>query len=127
VGWGNYRARALELVKAGQRNKSIADYSHPHNQYLSALASGGVVGVLFLLGLFIVPFILFYNAYKNESEPIRALAISGMVLVIAFSHFALTEGVFERNITMNFYAFYSALIMSLIMRHKSHAATASRF
>ena len=126
MGWGNYKSRALGLVNEGQRNRSIADYDHPHNEYLSTMANGGVVGLLYLLALFIVPFLLFYNAYKNESEPIRASGIAGMVLVIAFSHFAITEGVFERNITINFYAFYSALILSLIMRHKSHTITASR-
>ena len=114
IGWGNYQNSAQKLVDEGQRNAVIARYSHPHNQYLSAMVSSGSIGLLAVILLLLLPLLIFYSAYIRESEPIRSYATAGLTLVIAFAHFALTEGVFERNITINFYGFYLVLVTALV-------------
>ena len=115
-GWGNYQSAAQKLVKEGKRNQAITQYRHPHNQYLSSMVSSGIAGLTATLFLFFIPIFIFYRVYNSGPTNKRPLAASGMVLVIAFAHFALTEGVFERNITINFYSFYLVLITALILR-----------
>lgn len=117
VGWGNYQKQAQRLVKQGIRNPAIAAYRHPHNQYLSSLANGGLTGLAATISLLVLPLVIFYKAYRQDSESTKAFGIAGMVLVMAFAHFALTEGVFERNMTINFYGFFLALITALIVNH----------
>lgn len=119
TGWGNYESAAEKLVAQGARNEAITQYRHPHNQYLSSMANSGIAGLVATLVLLAVPIFIFYRAYKSELSLKRPLATAGIVLVIAFAHFALTESVFERNMTINFYSFYLALITALIHKRTS--------
>ena len=116
VGWGNYKANAKKLVEQGKRNKSAAYWGHPHNEYFAVLASGGLLGFAALLILFIMPLRYFYRATKSESGATRALGIAGVMLVVAYMHFALSEAIFERALPVTFYVFFVALITALIVR-----------
>lgn len=116
VGWGNYQTAAKQLVDSGERNPVIVRYRHPHNQYLSSMANGGLLGLGATLCLLLIPFLIFFRASKQNTESIRNLGTAGMVLVVAYAHFALTEGVFERNFTINFYGFYLALITAMTIK-----------
>jgi len=116
VGWGNYKASAMKLVEQGVRNPSAASYGHPHNEYLSVLASGGIAGFVALLFLLIIPLRCFYLAARNDSVSLQALGISGVMLVVAYAHFALTEAIFERSLPVLFFAFFITVITALIIR-----------
>jgi len=112
VGWGNYRAQMEQQVLQGLRHPSAATFAHAHSQYLSALASGGLIGGLGVLILFIIPLKLFVEAYKVGSESMRQLSMAGILLFVAYLHFALTEAILERILSTEFLAFYLAVLMA---------------
>jgi len=116
VGWGNYKPNATQLVQKGMRHPSAAFWGHPHNEYLSVMASSGVLGLFALLILFLVPARFFYRATQTDSAALRSLGIAGVLLVVAYIHFALSEAIFERDLPVTFYTFFLATISVLIMQ-----------
>jgi O-antigen ligase len=119
VGWGEYAKSAQVLVERGVVNKGAAKYYHPHNQFISALAKGGVLGFSAIIILLFFPAIMFYKRVKNNTDSsISRIALVGLILVLGFISFGLTESVFERSRFISFYSFYLSLIMALTQSRK---------
>jgi len=116
VGWGGYQSSAEKLVEQGLRNPAAAAWGHPHNEYFSAMASSGIVGLTALLILFFAPLRNFIHAIKWGSDSSRSLGMAGVIVVTGFMVFALTEAIFERDLPIGFYAFMISLITALIVR-----------
>ena len=116
VGWGNYQVNAQKMVDQGLRHPKAAIIGHPHNEYLSVLASGGLLGFLALILLLVIPLRQFLLATRTDLASLRSLGIAGVMLVIAYAHFALSEAIFERSLPVTFFSFYIALLTALIVR-----------
>ncbi len=115
VGWGHYKEQAQTLVDAGVRNESAAYWGHPHNQFLSAMANGGTIALIALLLLFLIPATLFANLVNQDISPfVQRLALAGLLLIVAYAAFGLSEAIFERIRPVSFFAFYLAVISSAI-------------
>ena len=114
VGWGNFQESAEELVNQGKRNQSAGDWDHPHNQFLSAMVSGGVLALIAVILLFLVPAKIFYTACKAPDRSLDAqrMALAGLTLVVGFAVFNLSESFLERSRTVSFYIFYLAVFMA---------------
>lgn len=96
IGWGNMDERFAQDVDAGVRAERIAEHRHPHNQYVSHLGSGGVLGLASLLALFVVPAQAFARAARRRDDADRrALGSTGLAVLAGFSVFAMTDSVFE--------------------------------
>ncbi|VAW70387.1 hypothetical protein MNBD_GAMMA10-3124 [hydrothermal vent metagenome] len=120
VGWGHYEETAQQQVDQGLRNKVAALHDHPHSQYFSALANGGTVGFIALMILYLIPVWLFVKSIKQGKTPdIRRLALAGLVLIIAFMAFGLSEPMLFRSRSVNFFAFYLAIFMAAISTEQS--------
>ncbi len=118
VGWGNYRPAMEQQVLQGLRHPKAATFAHPHSQYLSVLANGGLIGGLGMLLLFLIPLKLFVEAYKEGSESMRQLSMAGILLVVAYMHFSLTEAILERILSTSFLAFYLAVLSAAIHQQR---------
>ncbi|MCK5396186.1 MAG: O-antigen ligase family protein [Gammaproteobacteria bacterium] len=80
-----------ELLSSQERGMYVAVLPHSsvHNIFLQALATTGTIGfVILCLALFILPFRLFYKA---SAGGIDVVSLSGMVVLVAFAVFGLTE------------------------------------
>jgi O-antigen ligase len=115
VGWGHYRASAQALSDAGLRNPSVALWSHPHNQFLSAMASGGSAALVALLLLFLMPLALLLKVIKQTaSVDAQRLAFAGVLLIIGYMSFGFSEAIIERARPVSFFGFYIAVIFAAI-------------
>jgi len=114
VGWGHYQKNAKELVARGERNHSAANWSHPHNQFISAMVNGGVFALFAILMLFFIPARMFYQACKSpdKSDDARSMALAGLLLMVGFAIFNMSESFLERSRTVTFFIFYLALFMA---------------
>jgi len=116
-GWGNYTEKAQELVDKGVINKIAAKSYHPHNQFISALAKGGGLGVISIFILYFYSIYVFYKLLRNSNSPKnQRLALAGLVLLIGFLSFGLTEAVLERSKPITFFSFYLAVVMALALK-----------
>jgi len=120
VGWGNYQKNAEILVKKGERNALASAFDHPHNQFVSAMVSGGIVALVAILMLFFIPAKIFYTACKSADRSVNAqqIALAGLVLMIGFAVFNLSESFLERSRTTTFFIFYLAVFMAGIREKK---------
>jgi len=119
VGWGHYQEQAQLQVDQGLRNKSAAAFNHPHSQYFSALAHGGSLGFVTLMVLFFIPARLFVKYINHgETDDIKRLALAGLVLIVAYMAFGISEPMLERSRSVNFFAFYLAVFMAAIYGQK---------
>ncbi len=115
VGWGNYKEHAQLLVDTGVRNPSAADWGHPHNQFLSALANGGLIAFVAIVLLFAIPIKLFADVRRQGKDPVVSqLALAGILLLVAFVCFGLSEAIFERNLPVSFFTFYMAVLFAAV-------------
>ena len=116
VGWGQYQHYAQKLVDEGLRNPIAAQWVHPHNQFLSALVSGGVLAGLAIILLFLIPLLVFLRHYRAASNAadVRRYALAGILLITVFAIFNLSESFLERSRTVVFFVFYLAVYLACI-------------
>ncbi len=124
TGIGDFRHDSQVLVAEGlSQNRGVAErFGHAHSIYFDALASFGALGLLLLVvALFVLPWRHFYRHWHEVNEPWqRFYALSGLLTVVAFAEFGLTEGWTSRNPFVNPYIMYIAVFAS------SLAVTAGR-
>ena len=119
VGWGHYLDEAKKQVEQGLRNRSAAAFDHPHSQYFTALASGGVIGFIATLALFLVPAWLFIKYIKkHESDDISRLSLAGLLLIVGYMAYGISEPLLDRARSVNFFAFYLVVFMAAIYGQK---------
>ncbi|MEQ8840482.1 MAG: O-antigen ligase family protein [Acidimicrobiales bacterium] len=116
IGWGNMDDRFAEDVDAGVRAERIAEHDHPHNQYLSHLGSGGIVGLITLLALLAVPGWICLRSFLRRQDDVRALGGAGLVVVVGYAVFSLTDSVFETASPLVFYVLAVGAIVAQIDR-----------
>lgn len=73
-------------------------YRQPHSEYLAAFAEAGVSGLLSLFLMFVAPvFALVRQIAAGRGSP---AAFAALVTAAAFAGFALTDDIFDRQITV---------------------------
>jgi len=113
TGVGDFQHDSKALVAEGvSENRLVAErYGHAHSIYFDALASMGAIGLLVLVfALFILPWRHFSRLWLEAAAPWqRFYALSGLLTVVAFAEFGLTEGWTSRNPFVNPYIIYIAV------------------
>ena len=109
---GGFKPKVDKMIAEGKRSRIISKYSQPHNVYLSVMADCGTFGILALLAIFLIPLWAVASAIKRrEGDPEAGYA--GLILIVGFMHFGLTETIFGRNINISFYIIILAVVMSI--------------
>jgi (heptosyl)LPS beta-1,4-glucosyltransferase len=109
VGMGGYAREKADLIEQGIVDPAITQFNHPHNEYLAALATRGVVGFASLLLLFGIGLKVFYERYRNPRlDP--AFGLAGLVVVVAFVHFSFSGDTFDRSMPISFITFMLAVL-----------------
>lgn len=116
TGLGDFSHDSQALVAEGvSANLMVAEeFSHAHSIYFDALASLGALGLLLLVvALFVLPWRHFARYWQESAEPWqRFYALSGLLTLVAFAEFGLTEGWTSRNPFVNPYIIYIAVFAS---------------
>ncbi len=85
-------------------------YESAHNEYLAAFSGAGVPGLIVVLMLFGGPMLLGARRFLRGQHPDASLAL--VMLSSAYSAFALTDAMFDRQITLLAYLLLSAWLIS---------------
>jgi len=117
AGPGSFKPKVLKMIAEGKRSQIISRYSQPHSVYLSVMADCGTFGILALLAIFIVPLWATVSGIKR-SEGGAAVGYAGLILIVGFMHFGLTETIFGRNINISFYIIMLAVVMSITAEYR---------
>lgn len=124
AGPGNFRSNMQEmgLGSSGKFHQNIEIHRNPHSLYFKALAERGAMGLVSTLLILILPGLLFLmHASKSQSANMRAIAVSGVLVVVVFSLGGLTIGSLHKTELSIFYIFFCALFIGMLLSAKDNA------
>ncbi len=109
VGTGDYKLLISQYVASGHSPEIVGKFNQPHNMYLFALATNGILGLSALL-------YLFYRVTRNARALMRkGYRVPGVLAMTVSIHFlvaGLTESVFNIHVLISSFA----LLMGLSQR-----------
>lgn len=102
-------------VPKGIASQHVADdFGEPHNDYLQALSSFGLLGVLGLLFLYFAPAWIFVKRLVQSNQlAIRSFAAMGAAVCLGFAMYGMTELMFRGMRTLSFYTFMVTVFLLL--------------
>lgn len=108
-------------VEQGVLDPAILPMEHLHNDALQALATGGVFGLLAWIGILAAPFMFFARQVgggAHSGMPQFAPALAGMLVVLCYFSFGLTEVIFWSLKGSMFYTLLVFLLMGFCLTAK---------
>jgi O-antigen ligase len=121
------RAELRKLAEQGKVQDVVLPFEHLHNDALQALATGGVFGLLAWIGILAAPFAFFARtlgrgaqAAGNGSSEQFAPALAGMLVVLAYFSFGLTEVIFWSLKGTMFYTLMVFLLIGFCLNAKDN-------
>jgi O-antigen ligase len=102
IGRANYEAGINELVERKVLSPAASGLRHAHNEFLNAFATQGIFGGLSLIFLYAAPFAFFMRRLRHDPD-CRSYALAGLLLVLAYIDFGLTQVLFAHHIGSAFY------------------------
>lgn len=122
VGRANFNAGMLDLIQRGVISPNVAEYQHGHNELLHALATQGLPGALALLLMYAAPLAFFLRQLRRRDDS-QPYALAGLLLVLAFVGFGLTQMLFSHHIGAAFYAVLVTILAGLCLSVPARSAT----
>lgn len=112
-----YRLQLANWAVQGKIDRVVLTMPHMHNDALQAFVTGGVFGLLAWFGIIAAPFAFFARAMKGGGG-VYAPALAGMLLVLCYFSFGLTEVIFWSVKGSLFYALMVFLLMGFCLIEK---------
>lgn len=111
LGYEEREALNAELVEQGVITEWVLGVSrgHAHSQYLEVAATGGVLGLLALVGYLVVPGVYYWRLYRRDRD--NTWAQAGLVFTTGFALYNLTEAAIHHEMMTTFYAYMQVLFV----------------
>jgi O-antigen ligase len=109
IGVGEYGSVSVKtrIVEEGIVSAEVLGYSHAHNEYINALGLNGIVGFIFLMGIYLIPLKLFLKKIRQypDNWNVKSYAMAGALIPMSYMDFGLSQVMFSHNIGVMMYAF----------------------
>lgn len=102
------------MVAAGEASIIVVEHTHLHNEYIDALVKRGAAGLTVLLALYLVPLALFSRRLRDQNSALRPYALAGVLLVVCYLGFGLTQAFLTHNNGVLTLAFMLAILWALL-------------
>jgi O-antigen ligase len=127
LGWGKdgLVARKAEMIRQHAVAPAAAGFNHLHNEWLDATAKRGIPGLAAALALYLVPLFIFCRHLRAGVPAARPYALCGVLLIVSYFGFGLTQVFLSHVIGVMTFAFSMAIIWGMLresLRHRGQAA-----
>lgn len=122
IGRNSYMADKEAMVAQGKLDAASLNITNAHNDYLDVLVKRGAVGLLALLGLFLLPLFLFGRALRHGAATAQPFALGGVVLCTCYIIFGLTTSSLTLNIGIIMLVFPMAMLWALLRQAQRSGA-----
>ncbi|MDN3555249.1 O-antigen ligase family protein [Halomonas maura] len=120
TGWGEGHLQAARdaMVEAGVLHSGVSQFDQLHSDIIDTAARRGVLGLLTLGALYGVPAWLFARHLHRSRDPqTRTLALSGLMVAVAFVDFGLTQSMLRDARGLSGYLGLSVACWVLLKAH----------
>lgn len=124
TGWGEqgYQIEKNAQAERGDIPRVLHEFEHAHNEWLDMWAKRGTVGVLVLVLFFALPGHLYWRTWRQSvmqpptpwQSAARTSALCGLVMVVGYVGFGLTQVMFAHNAGTMMYLFMNLLWLAPI-------------
>lgn len=124
TGIGDFTHDSAELMAQGVSPSSdVPQFGHAHSIYFDTLATLGIVGLLVMVvALFLLPARYFHREWQQAADAqSRFAALAGLLTVVSFAVFGISEGWLSRNPFINAYVLYLALFVATLAGRRASA------
>lgn len=121
VGRANYYLGLNNLIARGDINPAMHDYHHAHNELLNALATQGLLGAFALIAIYAAPLLFFTRQLRLPGQH-QPYALAGVLLVLSFIDFGLTQVMFAHHASSSFYALTVCILVGLCLQEQQRAS-----
>jgi len=115
-GYGYRLANSKVSDYSLNHSEIISAFTHLHNEYITALLSAGVPGLVSLLIFLFVPMAIFFKSRHNEKN--YYISIMGIILTLGYAISGLTHIALGEEHLNAFYVFYIVLLLNLLEKNK---------
>jgi O-antigen ligase len=119
TGPGSYYIEKLPLVEAGLVPPEAGPHLGPHNQLLNSLFETGIVGAIMVYSIY-ASFLLLCRQHLQQN---KALATSGVLMVVGYMDFGIAEVIWDINNAGVFFAVMMAMIAGKLSHDQAAANT----
>ena len=123
TGPGSYYIEKIPLVEAGLIPPEAGPHLGPHNQLFNSLFETGIIGAIMVYSIYF-SFLLLCRQHLQQN---KALAITGILMVVGYMDFGIAEVIWDINNAGVFFAVMIAMIAGKLSHDKNAANTAIGF
>jgi len=123
VGFRDHGAYLEQKILDGELKPYVANKRHAHNDYLGALQSRGVPGLIMQLLIYALPMLIFLRGLKEARGEKLFVALGGALVTISFATYSLTEVPMHNGQPLVFYIITISLCIG-ILKHSQSAVSA---
>lgn len=108
------KERKTAAVIKGEADAIVDKYAHVHNEIMDIYLENGLIGLAGFIFLFGTMFTIFYEHSRSQDIQVRALALSGVLFLLFFLEFGLTNPLFPFNTPRNVFCCWAAVLAGLL-------------
>ncbi len=120
IGVGQLNGYFKQAAEQGRISSAVAlfnggeGHTHAHNDYLNALATRGLLGLISLLLLYLGSLAVFVRAtLVGQDEAQRGLGYAGILCVLAYMQFSLTDSILVARITAGYFVLLCGWLLAM--------------
>ena len=117
-GVGSFEALGESALGHSALRSIVGKYQHAHNDYLTAAATTGLLGLIALLALWITP--LFFARKPAGGGAMGCAQGTLITCITGFTLFGLTETMYIHSLVISWYVITTALILAILNEHNTH-------
>ncbi len=117
-----YRERETFLqqkILVGELKPYVANMHHAHNDYLDALQSRGVPGLILQILIYAILILIFIRGIKGVGDEKIFAALAGMLVTISYATYSLTEAPMYHGHPLVFFIVIISLCIGIIKYRKN--------
>jgi len=108
------KERKTAAVINGESDAIVDKYAHVHNEIMDIYLENGLVGLAGFIFLFGTLFTIFYKHCRSQDMQARVLALAGIMFLLLFLEFGLTNPLFPFNAPRNIFCGWAAVLAGLL-------------
>ena len=114
AGVGSYFEEKSTLIQQGFISDRVAVFVQSHNQLLHSMAEGGLIGVACVYGIYGV----LINHYRHGLAYAKPIAVSGLMLTVAFMDFGMADGIWSITNAGTFFSIMAVIFAGICSNQK---------